>query len=340
VTKRRRWLWITIFVVLAVFLAAAATIWNVVIVQQYSEAVAFARDFAKDLATRGPKPDFESSLVWNLVLGGTMTFAALAGLILFFVKLLREMRFNQLQTEFLARVSHELKSPVTSLELTASLLRAGPSNEPEREKLWRIHESELHRLKVEIDGLLEASRWGASGFQPAIRPLNLEAWVDSSLPRWRQILGAEGQVERSGEKLGAHAQLDPKLMDLIANNFIDNARKFAQLSRPARVEVRTELVPPRKPGEGLHWRVSFRDAGIGFDPRLKDKLFERFFRAPLRGPHAIPGIGLGLFLAGAAARTLRLTIEASSEGSGRGACFSISGPISEAGPDDLQGAGA
>jgi|GEM_PF-541381 len=322
--KRRRGLWIALFVVLAVFVAAGAAIWNVVLVQQYLELVSFARDFAKELATRGRPVDFQTPFVWSLVLGGLITAAALTGLAIFFVRLLREMRINQLQTEFLARVSHELKSPVTSLELTASMLRAGPSSAAEEEKLWRIHDSELHRLKVEIDALLEASRWETKGFRPALEPLNLEIWLDRALVRWRQILGADGQIERSGEKLDFEAPLDPRLMDLITNNLIDNARKFAKPGG-ARVEVRTQLITPVEAGEGLRWSISFVDQGVGFQPHFADKLFERFFRARIKVPYAIPGTGLGLFLAGAAARTLKLTIEASSAGEGRGAAFSLSG---------------
>ena len=50
---------------------------------------------------------------------------AIAGFVLFFVRLLKEMRLNQQQAEFLATVSHELKTPIATLELSSSLLRAG-----------------------------------------------------------------------------------------------------------------------------------------------------------------------------------------------------------------------
>lgn len=319
--KRRRWLWITLFVVLAVFLAVAATIWNVVLVRQYLQLV----DFGKELAAREHGIDVQTPFVASLVVGGLMTVAALAGLGIFFARLLREMRFSQLQTEFLARLSHELKSPVTSLDLTASLLQAGPASEEERVKLWRIHDSELHRLRVEIDTLLEASHWETKGFQPTLHALNLEEWLESATHRWRQILGADGALTRSGEKLDVVSNLDARLLDLITNNIIDNARKFASPGRGPQVEVRTAVITPDQPGEGLRWSLSLRDGGVGFDPKVSKKIFERFFRARVRGPYAIPGTGLGLFLAGAAARTLRLKLEASSAGEGQGATFTLSG---------------
>src|SRR5205085_12355532 len=70
-----------------------------------------------------------------------------------FRSLLNEMRLNHLQAEFLAAVSHELKTPLASLELASSLLRAGNIEAAEAERLWDSHAAELKRLKEEVETL-------------------------------------------------------------------------------------------------------------------------------------------------------------------------------------------
>ncbi len=323
--KKRRWLWITLFVLGAGLLFALGTTWNVALFEKYSELVASARELTRREIVLS---EIERRYWLNLVLGTAGFVLVLVVTSLLFVRLLREMKLNQLQSEFLARVSHELKSPVTSLELTASLLRLGPSSEAEAEKLWTIHGSELLRLKVEIELLLEAARLETGGLHPQWTHFDLETWVEDSLHRWRQILGANGGLVREGDPLRAPVRLDARLLDLVANNLLDNARKFARDGRP-RVTLRSRVLSPHMPGQGARWELEFLDEGVGFDPREAGRIFRRFYRAKSAGPVAIPGTGLGLFLAAAACRTLRLEIEASSAGPGRGASFKLRGYFEE-----------
>src|SRR4051812_30439006 len=113
--RKHRWVWITLFVLGVLLLATLATGWNVVLVHDYQRMLELARQVSRDEGYQAP---------WLPVILGSLGFAAaVAGLILFFFRLLKEMRLNQLQTEFLATVSHELKTPIATLELTSSLLR-------------------------------------------------------------------------------------------------------------------------------------------------------------------------------------------------------------------------
>jgi signal transduction histidine kinase len=115
--KRRRWLWIVLFVWVALLLGSLATSWNVVLVRDYQKML--------ELAGTLPRP-FDQRAPWmSLILGTTGFVAALVTLIFFFLKVLHEMRVNQMQSEFLATVSHELKTPIAALELASSLIRSG-----------------------------------------------------------------------------------------------------------------------------------------------------------------------------------------------------------------------
>ncbi len=316
--SKRKWIWIVLFVFVVVLLTLLATSWNVVIVRDYQRVAELARSFRLS-GVEPPAP-------WiNLVLG-TLGFAiTLGGLILFFVRLLQEMRLNQLQSEFLATVSHALKTPIATMELSASLIRPGDLPIEESEKLWTSFFSDLSRLKEEVNTLLEATRWQTTQVKLHRVPIRLEEWVQDSMSHWKTILGPEARLERSGTPLIYEVLLDPKILALIADNLLDNARKFSRATPQVVIETRSFET------EGFwkkrRWQIRVTDNGWGFDPNDAKRLFHRFFRARSEAPYAIPGTGLGLYLASSAGRALGLRLSAMSEGFGHGATFQIEGPV-------------
>ena len=152
--KKNRWLWILLFVFVAVLLSALAMGWNIVLVRDYQLLSELVRHFSLPVNTNtSPSP-----LIIKMILGTLGFIASLTLIVLLFTKLLNEMRLNQLQSEFLATVSHELKTPIASLNLSSTLIRAGGLTEVESLHLWRSHEIELERLKDQVNTLLEAAR--------------------------------------------------------------------------------------------------------------------------------------------------------------------------------------
>jgi signal transduction histidine kinase len=317
--RKRRWLWVVLFVLMTTLLVTMATGWNVVLLRDYYAMLDLAKQASVSVATLGPK--------LNTTLGqvlGTLGFTAvLATLILFFVKILREMRLNQHQSEFLETVSHELKTPIASIELSSSLLRAGDLKPDEVERLWDSHQSELKRLCEDVEALLEAARLQSHPLRVTQSPILLESWLSQSLERWSRILGPGSRLERQGDALVGRASLDLKALNLIADNLVDNARKFAR-GKPELV-VRTRRLPAHGPWGRARWLIEFSDQGMGFDPSDSRRIFGRFFRARTSAPQAIPGSGLGLHLADSASRALGIKLRADSEGRGRGARFVLEG---------------
>ena len=306
--KKRRWLWVLLFILGLTLLAALAAGWNLVLVYDHLSLV--------DLSERLQLPENSRGNPWLLVTLGSLGFlTAIVGLIIFFVKILREMRLNQAQSEFLATVTHELKTPIATIELCSSLLRLEPSKD-EADKLWDSFEHDLKRLKEQVETLLEAARWQADERRIERRRIQLEEWIEAAFKRWSTILGPDASLERSGDRLEATAWIDPKALDLITDNLVDNARKFAK--GPARVRVITKLAKKK-------WAICFEDHGWGFHPNESEKIFKRFARGQPVAPHSVPGTGLGLFLASTASKALRLRLSGSSAGLGKGAQFTLEG---------------
>ena len=167
--RKRRWLWVLLFIWMAVLLVIMATGWNVVLIRDYREMLALARQASSSVTTSRP---------WMGLVLGTLGFSTvLATILFFFLKILKEMRLNEQQSEFLETVSHELKTPIASIELSSSLLRAGDLAPEEVERLWHSHSAELRRLREEVEMLLEAARIQSKPIRVKQSPISLESWV-------------------------------------------------------------------------------------------------------------------------------------------------------------------
>ena len=160
--------------------------------------------------------------------------------------------------------------------------------------------------------------------------LRLDDWLTRSMDRWGKQLGPSATLAREGEALPLTAWLDPKIFNLITDNIIDNARKFARgkpelVIATRRLRERRSLLDRVRGRPMRTWQIEFRDNGWGFPPSDARRLFHPFFRSRTLAPHAIPGTGLGLYLVASACRAQGLTIRAESAGVGTGASFVLEG---------------
>lgn len=300
--RKHRWVWFTLFILAVIILGLLATGWNLEVVRNYTN-----RPSVK-MPDDGP--------TMKVVLGSLGFGGILVGLIGIYLRLMQEMKVTQMQSEFLAAVSHELKTPIATLELTSSLIRKGGLTDQESSRLWTSHRDGLARLKLEVSSLLEAAQWQANLIRPRMEEVQLESYLQESLLRWKQILGEPSTLERTGDRLEMITILDAKILDRIFDNLIDNARKFS--GDHPKVHIQTRALP------GGEWRIEVRDEGRGFDASEKPKLFKKFQRLKV-GHSSIAGSGLGLYLVAAAATAMKLKVDAQSEGSGKGAIFGVMG---------------
>jgi two-component system phosphate regulon sensor histidine kinase PhoR len=323
-TRNRRWIWITLSVVLAAILGVMAASYTATIVSDYRKMLQIAAEFER--------PKLPQSPTITLTLGSIGFAASILGVMIFLFRLLREMKLNQIQSEFIARVSHELKTPLATIELTADLLRTQeqeshesspsvlPALDDERRKLWRSHDEELDRLKRQVHSLLETARWQVSPPRVQRTRIRLKDWLTSQAPRWHEILGNHATISMEVDQLDFEIDADTDKLELIFNNLVENARKFARPeSDGPTLRVRGG------PISDSEWEIEVEDSGWGFPKELSKRLFQRFYRAPHGAPYAIAGTGLGLHLSLAAAQAMKIKLSARSEGVGRGAVFKLEG---------------
>ncbi len=258
--------------------------------------------------------------VWLLVLGALSFVLIIVVLVLFVISLARGIIEVRRQDTFIDSVTHELKSPLASLQLCLETLGREGLEDDARDKLHRMMFEDVDRLRAFIDDVLEANR--LSYARPGM--LNL-----SDVPLFK-LAERSAEAVRARHKLGPEevlVDIDPDLvvttdraaLEIVVNNLIDNAAKYSE--RPACVEV----VARRASEKTVRFEVS--DNGIGIDRKNLRRVFHRFYRVEDEEVRRRRGTGLGLFVVGALVKQLGGDVQAFSEGRGQGTTMRVELPM-------------
>ena len=260
-----------------------------------------------------------------LLLGVPVFAALITGLILNTTFLVREIQRNEQHNAFVNAVTHELKTPVTSIRLHLETLKArGASiDEARRREFCDLMLADSDRLLQTIDQIL---RTGQAGRVPLHRArLNIRALVEDSVALFlRQHHLPVEAVHIAPSAAGAEPVEvigDENLLRGAIMNLLDNAVKFSR----EHVDVEVTVAPV-----GSHAAVRVRDHGPGLAPDELRRIFKRFYRIPGPLTQRVKGTGLGLFIVDDAARQHRGRAYAESAGLGHGSTFSLELPLAPA----------
>ena len=202
----------------------------------------------------------------------------------------REFAVARLQSDFVAAVSHEFRTPLTTLiQLSEMLVRGRISAEERRQEFYTTLHDESRRLHRLVEGLLDFGRLEAGEFQFRFEPVDLAALVRVVVSEFAQSpasLGYEIKLETPGE--GAMVKADPEALGRVLRNLLDNAVKYSPEHRTVWVEV------TRAAGRCA---VSVKDRGIGIPVQEKKEIFRKFRRGTQAKTLNIKGTGIGLAMA-------------------------------------------
>lgn len=257
----------------------------------------------------------------GLMIGGVIFFGiVIAGLVLNTIFLIREIRRNERQDSFLHAVTHELKTPLTSIRLYLQTLQTRKVEEKQREEFYRIMLADSDRLLSTVEQVLRAAELIAGNKKPNDL-VDMEKVVRECLDmaRTHHHLSEESLrllLETSNGTPQVTGNAD-ELRSAISN-VLDNAIKYSG----QKVEVDVELSTPT----AKQVCVRIRDRGIGIPRGELKQVFKRFYRVSEREVTRVKGSGLGLFIVRSIARKHGGNAYAESEGAGRGATIIIELP--------------
>lgn len=243
-------------------------------------------------------------------------------------------RLARVRRDFVANVSHELKTPIGALQLLAEALldatepaeAAAPDLSEDLVAARRFAERIQHestRLGRLVQELLELTRLQGAEPQPPAEPVALDWVIAEVVDRTRTTASARGvEVTVDGERGLTVYGSDTQLATAVAN-LVENAINYSAEDTSVRVTLR---------GGEEHVEIAVADQGIGIAPNDVDRIFERFYRADQARSRSTGGTGLGLAIVKHIASNHGGRVEVSST-LGGGSTFTLRLPASP--PDDL-----
>jgi signal transduction histidine kinase len=261
------------------------------------------------------------------VLLGVIFFGAIiAGIILNTIFLVREIRRNEQHDSFINAVTHELKTPVTSIRLYLETLQQREVEDEQRHEFYRLMLLDTDRLLSTVEQVLRA---GKAGVKRAARhriELEFGTLVREciELSRTRHHLPAAALRYEESTQNGAGTRVigDPEELRTAVCNVLDNAIKYSG----DQVDVSVEVQSP----DEKHVLLRVHDRGVGIPAAELKQIFKRFYRVPNRSLAQVRGTGLGLFIVRAIVRKHGGRAFAESAGEGRGTTVTIELPRSVA----------
>ncbi len=258
----------------------------------------------------------------DIVLIGLALVVISAGLVLLLLAMWRERKANELKSEFISNVSHELKTPLSIISMFGEMLAAGRVKGASQateyaEVIWR----ESVRLSRLIDNVLDFAKIERGvdvyEFEPGDVGDVCARAIELSVHRLNNA-HMTCEAELPGEL--PPARIDGNALTLAVLNLIDNAIKYAADGH--KIVVAARVVE----GRSRRIEITVRDFGPGIDPDEHDKIFERFYRARAVRLKPIRGSGIGLALVERIASAHRGGVRVAST-PGEGSTFTLWLPV-------------
>ena len=196
------------------------------------------------------------------------------------------VRMENARRDFVANVSHELKTPVGGMALLAEALLQDPTDPEMVDYFGNKLQKEAHRMGEMITDLISLSKLQGAEALPDMAPVRVDDIVDDAVAR--NLVAAEnhGIELNRGQRLGLRVMGERAMLTVAVSNLITNAINYSPSGQPVSVTqrlVRDNVV-----------LIRVTDRGIGIAPEDQKRVFERFYRVDKARSRSTGGTGLGL----------------------------------------------
>ena len=231
----------------------------------------------------------------------------------------REARLAQAKSNFVSNVSHELKTPLSLLNLFSEILELGRVNSEEKKtEYYRIIRHESLRLNKMIDNILDFSKIEAGRKAYVFAAGDMAEVIDHVLSSYRyQIVNSGFDVQTNIQPDLPPVLIDRDAMEQAISNLLDNAIKYSRDVKQLSITVERRAA---------NLAIEIADRGIGIPRAEQGKVFEKFYRVGNGLVHDVKGSGLGLSLVKHIVEAHNGTITVESE-VGKGSRFTILLPL-------------
>jgi two-component system, OmpR family, sensor histidine kinase SenX3 len=258
--------------------------------------------------------------VTPLVLGIVLFAIIIAGLIIYTVFLVLEIKRNEEHESFINSVTHELKTPIASIRLYLETLQSRTLTDAQRRGFYDIMLADAERLHHTVDQVLKAGAASQKRKSVGRVPVDMAALARECV----NVAVLRHHLQPASIELDAHdegplvVRGDAEELRTVIANLLDNAVKYS----PEAVRVSVSVAAPEPQ---TVW-VRVQDRGVGIPKKQLKRIFNRFYRVQARGLKHVKGTGLGLYIVRTIARAHGGRVFVQSEGEGRGSTFTLELP--------------
>ena len=226
---------------------------------------------------------------------------------------------SRLKEEFLATISHELRTPLSAILGWTRMLRMGQLSPENSAKALDTIERNARAQAQLVDDLLDVSRIITGKLRMDVRPADPNSFIDAAVEAVKPAADAKGvRLQKVVDTAPISIPGDPVRLQQVVWNLLSNAIKFTP--RGGRVQIRSARV-------NSHLEIVVSDTGQGILPDFLPHVFDRFRQADQKTSRQHGGMGLGLAIVRHLVEMHGGNVQASSEGEGKGATFTVMLPI-------------
>lgn len=236
-------------------------------------------------------PQIEANLIGQMGIWGFSSVVMLV-VIFFFVYtlfvILKQRRLSEVQKDFINNMTHEFKTPLSTIAISTSVLK-DPSiiHNPERLLNYAtIIENESSRLKQQVERVLQMARTEKSNAVLKKEKSDLHELIRDAVKNISTFLQSQtGTIDIYLKASHSLVEVDKLHFTNVIHNLLDNAIKYSEASPVISVSTLNQ---------GKNFIIEVKDNGIGISSENRKKIFHRFYRVPTGNLHDVKGFGLGL----------------------------------------------
>ena len=268
--------------------------------------------------TISPQIVYDAPSVFPFVGGIVLLTGLSVSLVLIFRHLNIQIKLNALYDNFIANVTHELKSPLSSIQLYLETLNSRDVPEEKKKEFYGLMMRDAERLKNLVNSILEIASMDKKKSYRDFEVYKADETIKKIiLESAEQFQLNADSIKFSGDA-GCDILLDRSSMKTVFDNLVDNSIKYS--INPLKITVRFKRNAKKA-------EIEFSDNGIGIPNDQIKKIFQKFHRIYDKDIPNVKGTGLGLYVVREIIKNHKGKIAAISEGKGKGSIFKIELPI-------------
>ena len=217
--------------------------------------------------------------------GITFLFLFFLGAIYVYRSLVKQLRYSNQQQNFMMAVTHELKTPIAVTQLNIETLLKRELQADQQKQLLNNSLKETQRLDALCNNILLAAQLDLADYQQNKQSIQLSEMVKTVIKSFEERFPTRKMIVQVQEEIMMFAE--PLLMQMLLQNLLDNANKYAPIETPI------EVVLEKNDRQIL---LQVKDQGPGIPPTERERVFNKFYRMGNESTRSAKGTGLGLYL--------------------------------------------